>query len=445
MTRLVCVGSWLIGAVAHAQTSCPAEQNQGFAFSGKTVQTLKVEISKNADGSFSFPWPHLVGKPDSALLMLKVRSNDAQPLLVRLSSGDTTSEQMFPAGGAGTRTLNASSFANLNSGAVVAVQVSHGAIDFFEATLSLFKTELPTNGTTLVLAPHPDDAEVGAFGLYASRKSTVVTLTAGNAGEQNYCQLVPDPASHYRFKGEVRVIDSVTIPWQGGVPASRAFNLGYFDGQLQTMFETPGTAVEELYVHNDDTLPYRKLNQAALLPLVSRKATWNNLVADLKTILNRVRPTTIVIPDPRLDSHPDHQLTTVALSEALAKTKLTPTILLYTNHADHDRYPLGPTGQDFPLTSWCGTEPLPALGFYAFAMNAEQQRRKLMALESMHDLRLAPSAQYDFGTPPDDRCQSKPGAPLGESTYFRRAVRSHEWFLVVDRTSLLKLVADFIH
>ena len=41
-----------------------------------------------------------------------------------------------------------------------------------------------------------------------------------------------DPAEHYRVKGTLRLIDSITVPWQGGVPPERCFNLGYFDARL---------------------------------------------------------------------------------------------------------------------------------------------------------------------------------------------------------------------
>src|SRR5437016_14202737 len=36
----------------------------------------------------------------------------------------------------------------------------------------------------LVVSPHPDDAELGAFGLYADTQATVVTVTAGVASDR---------------------------------------------------------------------------------------------------------------------------------------------------------------------------------------------------------------------------------------------------------------------
>ena len=430
----------LAGRNVIAQTVCPLASDQSYQFTSADVQTARVELAKVGSSNTRWNWPAFLQNADSGLLWLAVHGKPNGPVMIRLSSGDIASEQIFPPGSAGLRALNVSKFTKLAAGTSVQIAVTNGDIGSATATLSLFRNHFATRKNVLVLAPHPDDAEIAAFGFYAHHNSTVVTVTAGNAGDFNYCQAAPDPATHYRLKGELRVIDSITVPWQGGVPVSRAFNLGYFDGTLHTMREDPERPVKELFVDNDDVLPYRRFNQTALLRIASRKATWKNLVADLRSVLMRVRPAVVVTPDPRSDSHLDHQLTTVALAQAMNKTPLRPKILLYTNHADGDQYPMGTTGQDVTLPLWCGRQGLSAAAFYAHPLTAEVQRRKLMALESMHDLRLAPSAQYEFGPNADTRCQTHPGAPLGPSSYFRRAVRSHELFLVTDRGGLQAIV-----
>ena len=93
------------------------------------------------------------------------------------------------------------------------------------ATVRLFDSKPDLSGSVLVLAPHPDDAEIAAFGLYANRKSTVVTVTAGNAGAPTYEAVFDDPSEHYLFKGRIRLIDSITVPLQGGIPPERALFL----------------------------------------------------------------------------------------------------------------------------------------------------------------------------------------------------------------------------
>lgn len=57
-------------------------------------------------------------------------------------------------------------------------------------------------------------------------------MTCGNAGDALYAEHIPDPVRQYRMKGFLRAIDSVTIPWQGGVPPERAYNLGTFDAVI---------------------------------------------------------------------------------------------------------------------------------------------------------------------------------------------------------------------
>ncbi len=133
----------------------------------------------------------------------------------------------------------------------------------------------------LVLAPHPDDAEIAAFGLYAYREATVVTITTGNAGPRNYEAVFDDVPAMYHFKGRIRLIDSITVPWQGGIPPDRTFNMGYFDARLAEMHDKPTAVIPEMYSPNTDIGAYLKYNLGSLLPKRPRASTWTNLVDDL--------------------------------------------------------------------------------------------------------------------------------------------------------------------
>ena len=246
-----------------------------------------------------------------------------------------------------------------------------------------------------MLAPHPDDAEIAAFGLYANRNASVVTVTAGNAGSPTYEAVFDDPGDLYLFKGRIRVIDSITIPWQGGIPPERTFNMGYFDARLAEMYAKRDAVIPEMYRPNADINVYRRENVGSLLPLRPRESTWGNLVDDTLTLLKKVKPAVIVAPHPQLDTHRDHQYTTVALSEALARWNRPVTLLLYTNHAEGNRYPYGPAGTLLSL-------PPPPPGdvvldrVYSHPVSPALQRLKLFALESMHDLRMSPTRQYQL-------------------------------------------------
>ena len=260
----------------------------------------------------------------------------------------------------------------------------------------------------LVLAPHPDDAEIAAFGVYAGRNATIVTVTVGNAGDANYEAVITDPAEHYRFKGTLRLIDSITVPWQGGVPPERCFNLGYFDARLAEMHGRPREIVPEMYGPNTDVGVYRRWNIGTLLDKQkARASTWDNLVEDVSDVLRRVKPAVVVLPHPQLDSHLDHQFTAVALAQALARWKKPVALLLYTNHAAQNQYPFGPAGTIQSLPPPEGGSPVTLDRVFSLTLSPELQRRKLFALESMHDLRFSPTRQYQLAVGEGERSSPK--------------------------------------
>jgi hypothetical protein len=293
----------------------------------------------------------------------------------------------------------------------------------------------------LILAPHPDDAEIAAFGLYADRNATIITVTSGNAGDMNYRANVSDPAEHYLLKGYLRAVDSVTVPWQGQIPPDQTYNLGYFDAQLFPMFQNPDQVLPELYGPNQDVAPYRRANLGKLLPVGSRTNTWNHLVEDLTAILHKVKPAIIVMPHPFLDSHMDHEYASVALVQALQKWNENPIFLLYTNHAAANRYPYGPEGTVMSPPPFSKSD-LQIQGVYSHQLDPLLQRRKLFALESMHDLRLSPDEQNTCDVSGLFRRPDYPRVP--EVDYLRRGPRSNELFYVYNRDGVNGVIRSFL-
>ena len=271
-----------------------------------------------------------------------------------------------------------------------------------------------------------------------------MTVTAGNAGVMNYRAQVADPPEHYRLKGYLRAVDSVVVPWQGGIPPERAYNLGYFDGRLDAMYADPSLTVPEVYGPNTDVAPYRRANLGSLLPNGSRTNTWSHLVEDLVTVLRKVNPAIIVMPDPRLDSHLDHEYATVAVVQALEQWNRNATFLLYTNHAGADHYPFGPAGNvtSLPPLATAGADIM-LQKVFSYETNPELQIRKLFALESMHDLRLSPEEQSTCDVP-NARHRTDDYPRTYEEDYLRRAVRANEIFYVFDRAGVQQLVRRFL-
>jgi LmbE family N-acetylglucosaminyl deacetylase len=433
-------GTYVARAAQGAAASVPGT----FTFREGSSRTFDLAIA-DVDSVAGIVWPELVGGEwDTALLGVQISVDAAAAApYVEIAAGGASDRQYFPPGDAGERWLNLTFVRGAMVGTRIALRGEGVAFTAPAARLRLFQNAVNLTKTILVLAPHPDDAEIAAFGLYANRNATVVTITAGNAGAQTYEAVFDDAGDHYLFKGRIRTIDSITVPWQGRIPPERAFNMGYFDGRLAEMHEKRDAVIPEMYRPNTDINVYRRENIGALLPLRSRESTWRNLADDMVTILNRVKPAIVVAPHPQVDSHRDHQFTTVALSEALARWNRPVTLLLYTNHADRGRYPYGPAGTLLSLP------PPPSGdvridGVYSHPLTPGLQRVKLFALESMHDLRMSPTRQYQLAREePRALAPEKPG-PEPDITYLRRAPRSNELFFVYDREGFGMVIKRFL-
>jgi LmbE family N-acetylglucosaminyl deacetylase len=442
----ICAGSAL-----HAQTSeRPATQSRSidgdtfrFRDDGGRVLTVPLTATDNVVG---MTWPEVpLGSWDTALLRVEVTASADRPTpYVEVASGAGSDRQYFRSGDAGPRWLNLSFLRGaLTGGTRVSLRGEGVAVAAGEATLRLFGNSVNLSGTILVLAPHPDDAEIATFGVYANRNATIVTVTTGNAGQRSYQSVFEDVPDLYHFKGRLRLIDSITVPWLGGIAPTRTFNMGYFDARLADMHDNPGKTVPEMYSANADIGAYLKYNIGSLLPKRSRASTWAHLVEDLETVLKKVKPAVILAPHPQLDSHRDHQFTTIALAEALTRWKKAVTLLLYTNHADQNRYPYGPAGTVASLPP-----PMPRDVLldrvYSHPVSPEAQRLKLFALESMHDLRVSPSRLYQLVIG-DDRVREPERQDPGDGvSYLRRGPRSNEIFFVYSQDSVKPLVDAFL-
>ena len=458
VTSALCVLTLLV-ATPSAQQPAPASPAD-FTFRPESSRWVPATIS-GAGEAFELVWPDTAGDGwHTALLAVGIATTPVEAPAptaappapaaaaavpyIEISTGGYIDRQYFRAGETGARWLNLSHLRGVVApGTRVALRAERMTIGVGTSALRLFAAP-PLEGPVLVLAPHPDDAEIGAFALYATTDATVVTVTSGNAGSPTYEAVYGEnqAAEQYHFKGRIRVIDSITVPWQGGVPPERALNLGYFDARLGTMFETPDAVVPEMYGPNTDIAAYRQYNFSTLVPKQSRQSTWRNLVDDIETLLRRVNPAVIAAPHPQLDSHRDHQFTTVALVEALARWRRDVTLLLYTNHADNNRYPYGPAGTLMSMPAI--TQPVGLDSVFSLPVDADLQRVKLFALESMHDLRYSPTRQYQLAQGEGRTVTPEKHGPEPDITYLRRGPRSNELFFVYDQDTVRPMIDAFL-
>jgi LmbE family N-acetylglucosaminyl deacetylase len=433
-----------------------AVQPGSFSFREDRSRMIAASIA-DENGMLSISWPD-TGEAawDSALLGVQLTADPSVPLpYIEVSAGGVSDRQYFGTGDSGQRWLNLSFLRGVvTTGAKIGLRREGVTLGDSKATLRLFAGNPDLSRSILVLAPHPDDAEIAAFGIYANRRATVVTITAGNAGVPTYESVFEDMAELYLFKGRIRLIDSITVPWQGGIPPDRTFNMGYFDARLAEMHDKRDAVVPEMYRPNADINVYRKDNIGSLLPKRSRESRWDNLVEDMLTLLRRVDPAVIVAPHPQLDTHRDHQFTTVALAEAMARWRDSVTPLLYTNHADRNRYPYGPAGTMMSLPPPPPLMTVSVDRMYSHPVSPSLQRQKLFALESMHDLRFTPTRQYQLakesGLRSGDRefedraAQPEKVGPPPDITYLRRGPRSNELFYLYDRQTFDEMVKAFL-
>jgi LmbE family N-acetylglucosaminyl deacetylase len=290
----------------------------------------------------------------------------------------------------------------------------------------------------LVIAPHPDDAEIAAFGLYSETDATVVTLTAGDASNygnalQPWMRLSRDEVAR------IRVLDSLAIPQLGHVSSGRAINLCFPDGRLQDLYLYP--EMDFRTEHNMlDFSTLRRMNSSSVMQPEGAGCSWSSLIRDLSRIVAATEPTIVVAPHPTLDPHPDHLCATLAVGEALeAVGARSPRMFLYMVHNRRSElWPFGPAGNGVPLLPILAGDGPCGSGFYSHPLSIERQRMKLVALEAMHDLR-------EIQWPPPAAALRRAGARIlpelrgwmhgmgvDPTSYLRRAVRPDELFLVAS-------------
>lgn len=283
----------------------------------------------------------------------------------------------------------------------------------------------------MVIAPHADDAELAAFGLYSrAAEACIVTLTQGEIEAEDYQRLGLSLPEAARLKGRLRTWDSLAVPLWGGVPQSRCVQLGYYCLQLPAMAEQPELAFGSRESAEVDVRSVRAHNPLALPGDADGVPSWNNLVADLAALLEHFRPEVVVTPHPELDPHSDHVAATRALLAAVRASAWQPqTLLLYANHLhDNDRWPMGPAGYGIALPP--AMAALPADGLWSPSLSAEVQLDKAMALAMQHDLQGPLPAKKRLRRLIQRLLAGRRWPRSGEDEFFRKAVRRHELFWV---------------
>lgn len=184
----------------------------------------------------------------------------------------------------------------------------------------------------LIVAPHMDDEAIGAgaYALDAVRAGAevfVAFLTAGDCARisarllRQRVFLTPDD---YLAVGRTRITEAGDAMRVLGIPQDHLFILGYPDRGLRAIVEQP-----KLVVRSPSTRTVAVPYEAALSPGAPHR--FDSVVADIESILARVRPTTVITPVP-FDMHPDHSAAAAIVDVAIDHLQLVPNRLGYLVH-----------------------------------------------------------------------------------------------------------------
>jgi LmbE family N-acetylglucosaminyl deacetylase len=347
---------------------------------------------------------------------------------VEISGAGQVDRQAFERGVDGLRYLNLSSFGAALTAGDLHLRGRHCGL-VGEPRLFLWRHPDVRHKRVMVIAPHADDAELAAFGLYSQADTWVVTLTAGEIEAEHYQAMGLPVADAARLKGRLRAWDSIAVPAWAGVAQERCVQLGYFCLQLPAMQAAPDQPVASREAQLDDTRLFRQYNRIAL-PGDDGVPTWNNLLADLRALIELARPEVLVMPDPAIDPHPDHICSHVAVMEALQGAVWQPqTLLGYANHLhDNDRWPMGDAHAGVSLPPFFDASQV--MVPLSLELASAVQVDKAMALGMMHDLQPAPPFKRQLRRWLQRCLAGRSWPPYGDNEFMRKAVRRHELFWI---------------
>jgi LmbE family N-acetylglucosaminyl deacetylase len=386
----------------------------------------------------------------SAFLAIDVAATALGHLLdpsveVQLENGSY--RQYFERGVAGTRYVNLSpAFQQAGTGTLQRIALRGSYIHWAaQGSLIVFDSPPLGNGDTLIVAPHPDDAEIAAYGLYSQRRSWIVTITSGERSPTDLSAVVPCSAEQTRWRARLRAWDSLTIPQLGGVPREHCWNLVFPDARLKQMHDNPQ---HPFRLHCEDGRTREALR--ANNPMIefssgAADCSWEDLVEQLRRTLDKVRPAVLVCPHPQLDPHHDHLFTSVALAQALRAGAHQPsTVLLYALHANEvPLYPFGAAESIVSLPPWDGAEWI-ADSIYSHPLSEDARRAKFFAVEAAHDLRVyadsrPKTARQLAATLRRALAAVISGMGLYPTAFLRRAPRPNEIYYAASVEGFLEL------
>ena len=171
----------------------------------------------------------------------------------------------------------------------------------------------------LIFSPHPDDAILSSSGLIyknikENKKVLIVYMTNGDGYE--YAKSLWEKKNNKKISmvgfGNLRKKESEEAIKEFQSDNIKQLWLGYPDGFLTQIWNNNSNikSLHTLTSTNPYTFSYS----------YKKKYNRKNLKKDIKNILEKYQPEKILVPH-ILDSHPDHKMTNIIVSEVLKKIK----------------------------------------------------------------------------------------------------------------------------
>lgn len=408
---------------------------------------LNVDI-ENGDIKFLAEDRHLLRERYNWFLEIEYQSKSKLAFsAVSVSDGDKELfSQYFEPGQSGGRLLNLS---GVNLVEKIKLEATRCQLNKKARLLGFHIPDFEKNGPVLIIAPHPDDAELAAYGLYRRYSDNVwiVTFTAGETQKRLDRQYIPgldlEPDSAGRRKGKVRTWNSMTTPLLAGVPFERNIMLGYFNDTLSRMLETPDMIISSTAGEAVCPGDFRTWNRVTLGTDPEPKNCGEHLIRDLQGLLEYIKPGVLVVTHPEVDPHADHVAAAKACALAMQKASHRPEqVLMYANHLSGIRgFPLGPAHAAAGVWPWRSTNS--SMGpwrLHSEYLDLEVQKDKVLALDTMHDLRASVKLErrlkrwlrrYLSGVPLSE------WKDYGAHDYFQTHIKAHEVFASVPSSAFI--------
>ncbi|SBS35697.1 GlcNAc-PI de-N-acetylase [Marinomonas spartinae] len=348
--------------------------------------------------------------------------------------------QYFESGEEGTRYLNLSGMLNNNAKSVATLVFKHCRLPNYGKLLAFKKPDF-SDGPILILAPHADDAELAAYGFYRDfAKSTwITTINAGQNVQKLEKQYIPSLDDNMRAavarKAAIRAWNSMTTPLLAGVPLEQLSSLGYFGLTKNALYNATKEVQKDPILAELTPQVSRQWNRIFLPNDLPNKSSGEALVMDLASLLEQIKPTTVLVTEPEIDPHPEHVMSAHALALAIHESTHTPErVLMYVNHLRHIKtFPYGPEHAKTALPPWFDeTSVFGTFSCYSHQLDIAAQKEKVVSFDTMHDLRSKPRVGKMLKRWWNKKVLKNGYQYYGEHVYFQTHIKSNEVFTLVD-------------